>query len=160
MIGTKAVYKTSKEDKDDWNFVFPISEFIDSFVIDTAHYIRSQTTNKTIIESTAPLTDLIKNAPRLTAENAPYDPTTGFRKMALLCNFPDHIWTVIKFDAQIKPSPDRFHYVTRNAGGYGTNGWRLDLEYYAVEGAEGKLRIEMISVETEGYDWRVEKERA
>lgn len=167
MFGTKAVYKTSKEDKDDWNSVFPISEFIDSFVIDTTPYIRSQTTNRTIAESTAPLTDLIKNAPRLTAENVSYDPSTGFRKMTLLCSCPDHIWTVITFDAQLKswslssapPSPDRFHYVIRNAGGYGTDGWRLDLEYYAAEGTEDKLRIEMISMETEGFDWRVEKER-
>lgn len=167
MFGTKALYKTSKEDKDDWNSVFPISEFIDSFVIDTTPYIRSQTTNRTIAESTAPLTDLIKNAPRLAAENVSYDPTTGFRKMTLLCSFPDHIWTVITFDAQLKswslssapPSPDRFHYVIRNAGGYGTDGWRLDLEYYAAEGTNDKLRIEMISMETEGFDWRVEKER-
>ncbi|KAG0314658.1 hypothetical protein BGZ97_009064, partial [Linnemannia gamsii] len=124
------------------------------------------TTNKTIAESAAPLTDLIKNAPRLTAENVSYDPATGLRKVTLLCSFPDHIWTVITFDAQLKswslssvpPSPDRFHYVIRNAGGYGTNGWRLDLEYIA-EGPDDKLRIEMISMETEGFDWRVEKER-
>lgn len=37
--------------------------------------------------------------------------------------------------------------------------WRLDLEYYATEGTGDKLRIEMISMETEGFDWRVEKER-
>ncbi|KAF9156210.1 hypothetical protein BG015_006795 [Linnemannia schmuckeri] len=166
MFGAKAVYKTSKEDKDDWNSVFPISEFIDSFVIDTTPYIRSQTTNKTIAESTAPLTDLIKNAPRLTTEDVSYDPTAGLRKMTLLCSFPDHIWTVITFDAQLKswslssapPSAERFHYVIRNAGGYGTDGWRLDLEY-AAAGPEDKLRIEMISMETEGFDWRVEKER-
>ncbi|KAG0286361.1 hypothetical protein BGZ96_009520, partial [Linnemannia gamsii] len=166
MLGAKAVYKTSKEDKDDWNSVFPISEFIDSFVIDTTPYIRTETTNKTIAESSAPLTNLIKNAPRLIAENESYDPATGLRKMTLLCSFPDHIWTVITFDAQLKswtlssapPSPDRFHYVIRNAGGYGTGGWRLDLEYTA-EGPEDKLRIGMISMETEGFDWRAEKER-
>ncbi|KAF9136458.1 hypothetical protein BGX30_011179, partial [Mortierella sp. GBA39] len=39
MFGTKVVHKTSKEDKDDWNSVFLISEFIDSFAIDTAPYI-------------------------------------------------------------------------------------------------------------------------
>lgn len=86
--------------------------------------------------------------------------------MTLLCIFLHHIWTVITFDAQLKswslspapPSLDRFHYVIRNAGGYGTDGWRLDLEYTA-EGPEDKLRIEMISMETEGFDWRAEKER-
>ncbi|KAG0278782.1 hypothetical protein BGZ95_003180 [Linnemannia exigua] len=169
LLGVKAVYKTSKEDKDDWNSVFPISEFIDSYVIDTTPFIRSQTTNKTIAESTAPLTDLIKNPPRLTAENISYDPTTGLRKVTLLCTFPDHIWTVITFDALLKgwslsskvPSPDQFHYVIRNAGGYGTDGWRLDLEYAVAGemGANDKLRIEMISMETEGFDWRVEEER-
>lgn len=59
MFSAKDVYKISKEDKDDWNAVFPISEFIDSFVIDTTPYICSQTMNKTIAKSTAPLTDLI-----------------------------------------------------------------------------------------------------
>ncbi|KAF9902529.1 hypothetical protein EC991_004821 [Linnemannia zychae] len=166
LLGAKAIYKTSKEDKDDWNSVFPISEFIDSFVIDTTPFIRSQTANKTIAESTEPLTTLIKNPPRLTAENISYNPLTGVRKMTLLCSFPDHIWTVITFDALLTnwslsskvPSPDHFHYVIRNAGGYGTDGWRLDLEY-VTEKPEDKLRIEMISMETEGFDWRVEEER-
>ncbi|KAF9920885.1 hypothetical protein FBU30_009144 [Linnemannia zychae] len=165
MFGAKAVYKSSKEDKDDWNSIFPISEFIDSFIIDTTPYIRSQTTNKTISESTAPLTDLIKNAPRLVAENISYDPSTGLRRLTLLCSFPDHIWTVITFDALLTnwslsskvPSSERFHYVIRNAGGFGTDGWRLDLEYFAPEGEADRLRIEMISMETEGFDWRLEQ---
>ncbi|KAF9123649.1 hypothetical protein BGW39_008806 [Mortierella sp. 14UC] len=133
LLGT-AVYKTSKEDKDDWNSVFSI-EFIDSYVIDTTPFIRSQTTNKTIAESTVPLTDLIKNPSRLTAENISYDSLTGLRKMTPL----------------LLPGP----YLDR---GYGTDGWRLDLEY-AAEGLEDKLRIEMISMETEGFNWRVKEER-
>ncbi|KAG0006194.1 hypothetical protein BGZ65_009076 [Modicella reniformis] len=166
LFQTKAVLKSGADDHGDWNAIYPFSRFLDSYNLDTTPYIRSQTKNETIAASTNPLTDLIQDAPKLIAENVVYSPETGLRRLTVLCTHPEYILTVIDFDAQLTswslsseiPSQDHFHYVIRNAGGYRTDGWRLDLEYRAT-GPDDKLKIEIISMETEGFDWRVEKER-
>ncbi|KAG0302986.1 hypothetical protein BGZ98_007068, partial [Dissophora globulifera] len=167
LFDTKALLKHGNENPGDWNAIYPFSQFLDSYVLDTTPYIRAQTTNTTIATSPTPLTDFIQDAPNLVAENVSFDPKTGIRKLTILCTHPDYILTVISFDAQLTrwslssgiPSQEPFHYVIRNAGGYRTDGWRLDLEYKAPNGAEDKLRVEITSMETEGFDWRVEKER-
>ncbi|KAG0367073.1 hypothetical protein BGZ54_004448 [Gamsiella multidivaricata] len=166
LFNTTAVFKNGAEDHGDWNAIYPFSQFVDSYILDTTPYIRLQTQNKTIASSTAPLTDLIHDAPKLIAENVSYDSRTGLRRLTILCTHPGYIWTVISFDAKLVtwslsppiPSEDRSHYVIRNAGGYRTDGWRLDLEYRGTS-PEDKLRVEIMSMETEGFDWRVEKER-
>ncbi|KAG0245690.1 hypothetical protein B0O80DRAFT_447867 [Mortierella sp. GBAus27b] len=166
LFQTKAVFKSGKDDQGDWNAIYPFSQFLDSYILDTTPYIRSQTKNQTIATSSNPLTDLIHEAPKLVAENISYNPDTGLRRLTVLCIHPNYILTVVGFDAQLTswslssdiPSHDHFHYVIRSAGGYRTDGWRLDLEYRA-KGPDDKLRIEITSLETEGFDWRVERER-
>ncbi|KAG0019181.1 hypothetical protein BGZ80_006200 [Entomortierella chlamydospora] len=166
LFDTKARFKSGLENPGDWNAIYPFSQFLDSYILDTTPFIRSETLNDTIATSTAPLTDLIHDAPKLIAEGVSYDPTTGLRRLTVLCTHPEYILTVISFDAQLTswslssdvPSKETFHYVIRNAGGYRTDGWRLDLEYKA-KGPEDRLRIEITSMETESFDWRVEKER-
>ncbi|KAK3829166.1 MAG: hypothetical protein J3Q66DRAFT_324528 [Benniella sp.] len=166
LFQTKAVFREGAEDHGDWNSIYPFSQFLDSYILDTTPYIRSQTKNETIATSTTPLTDLINDAPKLVAENVIYNAETGIRRLTLLCTHPEYIWPVIGFDAQLVswslsseiPSQDRSHYVIRNAGGYRTDGWKLDLEYRA-KGPNDKLKIELTSLETEGFDSRVEKER-
>ncbi|KAF9208321.1 hypothetical protein BGZ49_009174 [Haplosporangium sp. Z 27] len=166
LFNTKARLKHGADSPGDWNAIYPFSQFLDSYVLDTTPYIRSETSNETIAVSSAPLTDLIQDAPKLVAEGVSYDPKTGLRRLTVLCTHPEYILTVISFDAQLTgwslssdvPATENFHYVIRNAGGYRTDGWRLDLEYRA-KGPEDKLRIEITSMETESFDWRVEKER-
>ncbi|KAI1310510.1 hypothetical protein EDD11_003748 [Mortierella claussenii] len=164
LFNTTARFKSGGQNPGDWNAIYPFSQFVDSFVLDTTPYIRSQTSNKTIAMSTAPLTELVHDAPKLTAEGVSYDPLTGLRKVTILCTHPDYIMTVINFDARLTswslssaiPSKEKFHYVIRNAGGFRTDGWRLDLVYQA-SGPEDMLRVEMTSMETEGFDSRLEK---
>ncbi|KAG0258501.1 hypothetical protein BG011_003245 [Mortierella polycephala] len=132
----------------------------------TGRGTKTQTTNETIATSTAPLTELIKDAPKLVAEKVSYDHDTGLRRLTILCTHSEYILTVVSFDAQLTqwslspaiPSADRFNYVIRNAGGYKTNGWMLELEYHA-SGPEDHLQIEITSMETEGFDWRTDDER-
>ncbi|KAF9184811.1 hypothetical protein BGZ51_003124 [Haplosporangium sp. Z 767] len=166
MFNTTATYRKGSENPSDWSSIYPFSQFLDSYVLDTTPYIRSQTINETIATSTAPLTELIKDAPKLVAEKVSYDQDTGLRRLTILCTHSEYILTVVSFDAQLTqwslasaiPSADRFHYVIRNAGGYRTNGWMLELEYRA-SGPEDRLRIEITSMETEGFDWRADEER-
>ncbi|KAF9915285.1 hypothetical protein BX616_006511 [Lobosporangium transversale] len=167
LFETKATWRSGVQNPGDWNAIYPFSQFLDSFVLDTTPFIRSQTKNQTIAKSTRPLTELIQDAPKLVAENVSFDPQTGLRRLRILCTHPNYILTVINFDAQLTswslssdiPSKDRFHYVIRNAGGYRADGWRLDLEYKAPKGPDDKLRVEITSMETEGFDWRAESER-
>ncbi|KAF8937680.1 hypothetical protein EDD21DRAFT_334948 [Dissophora ornata] len=167
LFDTQARLKHGAENPGDWSAIYPFSQFLDSYVLDTTPYIRSQTRNQTIATSTNPLTDLIQDAPRLVAENVSFNKETGVRKLTILCTHPNYILTVISFNADLTawslsspiPADEPFHYVIRNAGGYRADGWRLDLEYKAPRGAEDKLRVEITSMETEGFDWRVEKER-
>ncbi|KAF9435488.1 hypothetical protein BGZ76_006188 [Entomortierella beljakovae] len=166
LFDTKAKFKGGSENPGDWNAIYPFNQFLDSYVLDTTPYIRSETLNETIATSTSPLTDLIHDAPKLYAEEISYDTTTGLRRLTILCTHPGYIWTVISFNSQLTdwslssdvPSKDTFHYVVRHAGGYLSDGWRLDLEYKA-SGPEDKLVIELTSMESESFDWRVEMER-
>ncbi|KAF9582834.1 hypothetical protein BGW38_010698, partial [Lunasporangiospora selenospora] len=166
LYGAKATFKHGAENPGDWYAIYPFSQFLDSYVIDTTPYIRSQTTNKTLGEAAWPLTELIKDAPKLIAENVSYDPETGLRRLTILCTHPRYILTVTSFDAALTwwslssgvPSTEMFHYVIRNAGGYLADGWRLDLEYKAPQGAEDRLKIEITSLETEGFAGDYERE--
>ncbi|KAF9202024.1 hypothetical protein BGZ59_002395 [Podila verticillata] len=165
MFNTKSTFRSANSNPSDWNAIYPFNQFLESYVLDTTEYIRSQTTNKTIAESKQPLTDLIQGAPRLIAENISYDPTTGLRKLTVLCTHPDYIWTVASFDTHLAswslgssdPFPYATHYVIRHVGGHVSDGWRVDLEHYAT-GPEDKLRIELTSMETEGFGKDTERE--
>ncbi|KAF9926426.1 hypothetical protein FBU30_003991 [Linnemannia zychae] len=165
MYETKAIFRSGNDNSGDWNSIYPFSQFLDSYVLDTTPYIRRHTSNGTLAHSSEPLTNLIHNPPKLIAENVSYNPKTGLRKLTVLCTHPDYIWTVTSFDAEIVswsmdvdvPSKDRFHYVIRNAGGYRDEGWRLDIEYRAT-GPEDRLHIELTAMETEGFGRDVERE--
>ncbi|KFH73964.1 hypothetical protein MVEG_01177 [Podila verticillata NRRL 6337] len=165
MFNTKSTFRSANNNPSDWNAIYPFNQFLESYVLDTTEYIRSQTTNKTIAESKQPLTDLIQGAPRLIAENVSYDPTTGLRKLTVLCTHPDYIWTVASFDTHLAswslgssdPFPYATHYVIRHVGGHVSDGWRVDLEHYAT-GPGDKLRIELTSMETEGFGKDTERE--
>ncbi|KAG0095497.1 hypothetical protein BGZ93_005811 [Podila epicladia] len=165
----KATFRSGSQHPNDWNLVYPFSQFLDSYVVDTTPYIRAHTTNKTIANFDKPLTELIEDAPKLVAENIRYDPVTSVRSMTVLCTHPNYIWTVSSFDANVVswslnipvPSKEIFHYVIRNAGGYRSDGWRLDLSYRvedAAVGAEDRLRVELTAMETEGFGKDIERE--
>ncbi|KAF9301166.1 hypothetical protein BGZ91_009636, partial [Linnemannia elongata] len=98
------------------------------------------TTNKTIAASTAPLTDLIQGAPKLTAENVHYDPKTGLRRLTILCTHPEYIWTVASFDTHLSSwslgSSDPFPYPT----------------HYVIR------HVELTAMETEGFGRDTERE--
>ncbi|KAF8925126.1 hypothetical protein BGZ58_001118 [Dissophora ornata] len=166
LFDTKATFRSGGDNPGDWNSVYPFNQFLDSYVFDTAPYIRKHTTNSSLANSDTPLTELIQSPPKLVAENISYDPETGLRKLTILCTHPNYIWTVTSFDAEViswsmdlkVPSKEKFHYVVRNAGGYRTDGWRLDLEYRAPQGQEDKLRVELTAMETEGFGKDVERE--
>ncbi|KAF9393375.1 hypothetical protein CPC16_002166 [Podila verticillata] len=165
----KATFRSGSQHPNDWNSVYPFSQFLDSYVIDTTRYIRAHTTNKTIANSDKPLTELIEDAPKLVTENIRYDPVTGVRSMTVLCTHPNYIWTVSSFDAEVVswslnipvPSKEQFHYVVRNAGGYRSDGWRLDLSYRVEDdevGEADRLRVELTAIETEGFGKDIERE--
>ncbi|KAF9359987.1 hypothetical protein BGX34_008015 [Mortierella sp. NVP85] len=165
LYDTKAVFRSGSDNPGDWNAIYPFNQFLDSYVFDTTPYIRKHTTNATLANSDAPLTELIRTPPKLIAENVSYNAETGLRKLTILCTHPSYIWTVTSFDAEVVswsmdlkvPSKEKFHYVVRNAGGYMTDGWKLDLEYRA-NGPDDKLRIELTAMETEGFGKDVERE--
>ncbi|CAO3570800.1 unnamed protein product [Mortierella alpina] len=165
LFGTKADFRDISHSPSDWKSVYPFSQFLESFVIDTTPYIRKHTTNRTLSESDMPLTMLIEDAPRLVAENISYDPVQQIRRLTILCTHPNYIWTVTSFDAEVLewsmkldiPSRERFHYVIRHAGGFRTDGWKLELAYRA-SGPEDRLRIELTAMETEGFGRDVERE--
>ncbi|KAG0047615.1 hypothetical protein BGZ83_007344 [Gryganskiella cystojenkinii] len=165
MFSTKAVFRSPSNNPGDWNAIYPFNQFLESYVIDTTPYIRSQTENKTIAESIGPLTNFVKEAPRLVAEKVTYDPKTGLRKLTVLCTHPDYIWTVASFDTHLvswslsssEPFDHESHYVIRHVGGYMSDGWRLDLEYKA-SGPEDRLMIELTAMETEGFGKDIERE--
>ncbi|KAH7060190.1 hypothetical protein BKA57DRAFT_402975 [Linnemannia elongata] len=165
MYQIKATFRSGLDNPGDWNSIYPFSQFLDSYVLDTTPYIRRHTSNATLAQSSEPLTSLIQDAPRLIAENVSYDPKTGLRKLSILCTHPNYIWTVTSFDAEVVswsmdvdvPSKDRFHYVIRSAGGYRGEGWRLDLEYRAT-GPDDRLHMELTAMETEGFGKDVERE--
>ncbi|KAF8934516.1 hypothetical protein BGZ47_010347 [Haplosporangium gracile] len=165
MFNAKSTFRTASDNPTDWNAIYPFNQFLESYVLDTTPYIRAQTTNKTIAESIAPLTDLIRGAPKLTAENVHYDPKTGLRRLTILCTHPEYIWTVASFDTHLSswslgssdPFPYAKHYVIRHVGGFVSDGWRIDLEYYAT-GPDDKLRVELTAMETEGFGRDTERE--
>ncbi|GJJ70497.1 hypothetical protein EMPS_02846 [Entomortierella parvispora] len=185
LFGAKAHSRPGAENPGDWNSVYPFSQFLDSYVLDTTPFIRKHTSNATLVTSVdtdgshIPLTDLVQNAPKLVAEKVSFDPSTGLRKLRMLCTHPSFIWTVTSFDAEVRswsltPSPllsvekmgdvsssddpQVSHYVIRNAGGYRSDGWRLDLEYVAPKGEQDRLRVELTAMETEGFGKDVERE--
>ncbi|KAI8356061.1 hypothetical protein B0O80DRAFT_401189 [Mortierella sp. GBAus27b] len=165
MFNSESNFRSAATNPSDWSAIYPFNQFLESHVLDTSDYIRSRTTNKTIAESTAPLTGLIKDAPKLIAENIVYDPKTGLRRLTVLCTHPNYIWTVASFDTHLTswslgssdPFPYSTHYVIRHVGGHVSDGWRVDLEYYAT-GPDDKLRIELTAMETEGFGTDTERE--
>ncbi|KAG0076533.1 hypothetical protein BGZ92_002373 [Podila epicladia] len=165
MFKTQSTFRSANSNPADWNAIYPFNQFLESYVLDTTEYIRSHTTNNTIAESKAPLTDLIQGAPKLVAENVSYDPKTGLRKLTILCMHPNYIWTVASFDTHLAswslsssdPFPYSTHYVIRHVGGHVSDGWRVDLEHYAT-GPNDKLRIELTAMETEGFGKDTERE--
>ncbi|KAF9204115.1 hypothetical protein BGZ49_005664 [Haplosporangium sp. Z 27] len=165
LYDVKPTFRSGNDNNGDWNSVYPFNQFLDSYVFDTTAYIRKHTTNATLANSNAPLTDLIQRPPKLYAENVSFNPETGLRKLTILCTHPDYIWTVTSFNAEVTswsmalkvPSNEKFHYVVRHAGGYMTDGWRLDLEYRAT-GIDDKLHVELTAMETEGFGKDLERE--
>jgi len=165
MFKSEALFRSASANPSDWNAIYPFNQFLESYVLDTTGYIRSQTNNRTIAESTRPLTDLIKDAPKLIAENVKYDPKTGLRRLTVLCTHPNYIWTVASFDTHLAswslgssdPFPYSTHYVIRHVGGHVSDSWRVDLEYYAT-GPDDKLRVELTAMETEGFGRDTERE--
>lgn len=165
LFATKSVFRSPSNNPGDWNAIYPFNQFLESYVIDTAPYIKSQTTNKTISEHSGPLTTFVQLAPRLLAENVSYDAKTGIRKLTVLCTHPDYIWTVASFDTHLvswslessEPFDYPSHYVIRHVGGHVSDGWRLDLEYKA-SGPNDKLMVELTAMETEGFGKDAERE--
>ncbi|KAF9435018.1 hypothetical protein BGZ76_007031 [Entomortierella beljakovae] len=164
-FGAKAEFRSGGANPSDWNAIYPFNQFLESYVLDTTSYIRGKTSNKTISESSGPLTNFIHGTPKLIAENVSYDPNTGLRRLTVLCTHPDYIWTVVSFDAHLaswslgssEPFSYHTHYVIRHVGGHVSDGWRVDLEYYA-KGPDDKLRFEMNAMETEGFGRDTERE--
>ncbi|KAI7816827.1 hypothetical protein BC939DRAFT_403329 [Gamsiella multidivaricata] len=165
MFESTAKFRDAANHPSDWNAIYPFNQFLESYVLDTTPYIRRHTINRTIAESTTPLTSLISGAPKLIAENVSYDPQTGLRRLTVLCTHPDYIWTVASFDAYLtswsmessQPFPYRTHYVIRHVGGHVSDGWRVDLEHYAT-GPDDRLRIELTAMETQGFGQDTERE--
>ncbi|KAG0370987.1 hypothetical protein BGZ54_001752 [Gamsiella multidivaricata] len=165
LFSTKSVFRSPGNNPGDWNAIYPFNQFLESYVIDTTPYIKSQTLNQTIANSIRPLTDYIHQSPRLVAEKVSYNSETGYRQLTVLCTHPGHIWTVASFDAHLvswslsssEPFPRPSHYVIRHVGGHISDGWRLDLEYKAAS-IDDKLTIELTAMETEGFGRDEERE--
>ncbi|KAG0033901.1 hypothetical protein BGZ81_006922 [Podila clonocystis] len=165
LFATKSVFRSPSNNPGDWNAIYPFNQFLESYVIDTTPYIKSQTTNKTISEHSGPLTTFVHQAPRLLADSVSYDAKTGIRKLTILCTHPDYIWTVASFDTHLvswslessEPFDHPSHYVIRHVGGHVSDGWKLELEYKA-SGLDDKLMIELTAMETEGFGKDVERE--
>ncbi|KAF9577743.1 hypothetical protein BGW38_006850 [Lunasporangiospora selenospora] len=167
MFGTVAKFRTSSQYPSDWNAIYPFNQFLESYVLDTTGYVRRQTRNQTIAESTAPLTELIHGAPKVRAEKVSFDPRTGLRRLTVQCTHPDYIWTVASFNAHLaswslgssEPFPYLTRYVIRHVGGHASDGWSLELEHYAT-GIDDRIRIELTAMETEGFGRDTERELA
>ncbi|GJJ75602.1 hypothetical protein EMPS_07960 [Entomortierella parvispora] len=167
MYETKAKFHHGVDSPGDWHAVYPFSFFLDSYSLDTTPYIRARTENKTIAESNSPLTDLIKDSPKMVAENVRYDPGKGLRSLTILCTHADYIFTVVSFDAKLTawsldsdiPSKEYNHYVVRISSGYRADGWRMDLEYHA-SGPNDKLKVEITALEPEAFGGKAERELA
>ncbi|KAF9215004.1 hypothetical protein BGZ59_002511 [Podila verticillata] len=165
LFDAKSVFRSPGNNPGDWNAIYPFNQFLESYVIDTTPYIKSQTSNKTISEHSGPLTAFVQQAPRLLAESVSYDAKTGIRKLTVLCTHPDYIWTVASFDTHLvswslessEPFDHPSHYVIRHVGGHVSDGWKLDLEYKA-SGPDDKLMIELTAMETEGFGKDAERE--
>ncbi|KAG0251910.1 hypothetical protein DFQ27_008427 [Actinomortierella ambigua] len=164
VFGVEASYRSGASNPTDWHSIYPFNQFLDSYTLDTSPYIKQNTMNRTIAESTTSLTQFVRNAPQLFAENVSYDAETGTRRLTVLCTHPDYIWTVINFDTHLvswslgssTALAYPTHYVIRHVGGYMSDGWRVDLEYKA-SGPQDKLRVELTALETEG--WGKDEER-
>ncbi|KAG0230894.1 hypothetical protein BGW42_000616 [Actinomortierella wolfii] len=165
VFGVESSYRSGASNPTDWHSIYPFNQFLDSYTLDTTSYIKSRTTNKTIADTTQPLTHFVHNAPRLYAENISFDPVKGTRRLTVLCTHPDYIWTVINFDTHLvswslaSSTPFEYptHYVIRHVGGYVSDGWRVDLEYKASS-IDDKLRVELTALETEGWGRDEERE--
>ncbi|KAF9296074.1 hypothetical protein BGZ88_000788 [Linnemannia elongata] len=165
LFNETSTFRSAEANPGDWSAIYPFNQFLESYVIDTTPYIKAQTKNQTISESLVPLTTFVQETPRLTAEKISYDPSTGLRKLTVLCTHPNYIWTVASFDTHLtswsltssEPFPHHSHYVVRHVGTFASDGWSLELEYKA-SGPEDKLTVELTSMETEGFGKDEERE--
>ncbi|GAB5585290.1 hypothetical protein Unana1_00190 [Umbelopsis nana] len=159
----------------DWDSVYPFSAFLGGYRLDTNEYIKSHTKNETLAVSSEPVgLQLAGKIPTVKAFDSHYDHSTGIRSFSIASIAPTFTWTVISFDAHViswsigdtKPMNHTSHYVVRHVGGYGSDGWRLDLqvlvpEHIRRQGEDAArtwtMRAEFTALEKEGFADRGEE---
>jgi hypothetical protein len=153
----------------DWDSVYPFSAFLGGYRLDTNEYIKAHTGNETLAVSSEPVgLQLAGKIPTVKSFDSHYDHSTGIRSFSIVSIAPSFTWTVISFDAHViswsigdtEPLNQASHYVVRHVGGYGSDGWRLDLkvlipEHVRQQGEEAArawtMRAEFTALEKEGF---------
>ncbi|KAL1916411.1 uncharacterized protein VTP21DRAFT_5602 [Calcarisporiella thermophila] len=160
-FGVRAEYRHHAQNPSDWDSIYPFSEFLESYRLDTAPYIEARAEPHPG-SSRVPRDLMLKELPDLRADNVTYDPVTRTRSLTILCHFPSYTWNVIAFDAHVvdwsintPPYSRSHHYVIRHAGGHGYNSWRMDLTYKSERNE--KLRFHFTALEREGFEKNEER---
>jgi hypothetical protein len=153
----------------DWDSVYPFSAFLGGYRLDSNQYIKDHTSNATLAASSEPVgLQLGGKVPSVKSFDSQYDHKTGIRSFSIVSIAPSFTWTVISFNAHViswnigdtKPLNHTSHYVVRHVGGYGSDGWRLDLqvvvpEHIRQQGEEAArawtMRAEFTALEREGF---------
>ncbi|CAM0140646.1 hypothetical protein VKS41_006671 [Umbelopsis sp. WA50703] len=159
----------------EWDSVYPFSAFLGGYRFDTNNYIKSHTSNSSLAASSEPIGfQLVGKIPSVKSFDSVYDHSTGIRSFSVVAIAPTYTWTVISFDAHVlswsigdtEPLNHTSHYVVRHVGGYGSDGWRLDLKVLVPEDirAQGEeaakawtMRAEFTALEKEGFAHRGEE---
>ncbi|CAO3689480.1 unnamed protein product [Umbelopsis ramanniana] len=153
----------------DWDSVYPFSAFLGGYRFDSNQYIKDHTSNGTLAASSEPVgLQLSGNVPTVKSFDSQYDHKTGIRTFSVISIAPSFTWTVISFDAHVvswnigdtQPLNQTSHYVVRHVGGYGSDGWRLNLQVLVPEHIRQQgeaaaqawtMRAEFTALEKEGF---------
>ncbi|KAJ3013713.1 hypothetical protein HKX48_005604 [Thoreauomyces humboldtii] len=149
-IGSSGQLRTASQTGREWATIAPFSNFMESFAFDVSHM--------PAIEPPPART------PDLTVTSDHYDPATQIRRISLSCAYNHYIWTVLTFTARVQDwsladktilEPERDHkYTVRNAGGYPTTSWNLDLVLHG----DAPLVLELSALEQDTFHELVDED--
>ncbi|KAI8833200.1 hypothetical protein BC829DRAFT_407996 [Chytridium lagenaria] len=145
-----------EENDHSWATLFPFSHFIESHVFDVTEGLKVDEEGevKWLWEG-PPAKDA--RVPVIEARDVSWDAEKGTRTLTLNCYHPEHVWTVISFNAEVlswslesTPQSGLTHHVIRHAGSYGTNLWNFTLTVRAPS-ATDLMMVHLTGVERETF---------
>ncbi|TPX33126.1 hypothetical protein SmJEL517_g03957 [Synchytrium microbalum] len=135
VVKSKPVLRSPEVSDYDWAALFPFSHFIESY-----HF--------TLPPAPAGASD--NPAPEIRVLKSVYNESKNERSVVLHAFHPNHVWTVMSFYAEVlewsldsQPEDHPSVYVVKNAGGYITNGWTVNM---TVRGS-AKIPVELTGLE-------------